>query len=380
MAERVDLHIGLPNAGTAYLQQLLFDNLGTLGVGLVGESPRALDRAAREIAELGGGAQWQVVADAVSAAPDRILLSCEGFSAADAAGAARAVRDLAPADVRVICTVQHPARLIPLAWKQHVRSGATESLDEFVDGLRDGTYSRLVPDAVNVVDAWAAAVPAADLHVVVVPSSAESGSGLWPLFASATDLDPTIAERWEWKDGSPGDVTHELLRRVNVALGDRVPDAYRRYRELVRPLLRSADGDVGRRMTLSQDDTAWATERGRSFAAALGQRSHPVHGDLADLHAATTDDSVEAGPVDDAAIAPPAVEMIAALLTTLRNTRARIPDQDKQTTLRNTRARIPDQDKQTKRRNARARIPDQDKQTKRRARAATRGLPGPDGG
>ncbi len=347
MAERVDLHIGLPNAGTAYLQQLLFDNLGTLGVGLVGESPRALDRATREIAELGGGAQWQVVADAVSAAPDRILLSCESFSAADAAGAARAVRDLAPADVRVVCTVQHPARLIPLAWKQHVRSGATESLDEFVEGLRDGAYSRLVPDAVNVVDAWAAAVPAADLHVVVVPSSAESGSGLWPLFASATDLDPTI-ERWEWEEGSPGDVTHELLRRVNVALGDRVPDAYRRYRELVRPLLRSADGDVGRRMTLSQDDTAWATERGRSFAAALGQRSHPVHGDLADLHAAITDDPAEAGPVDDAAIAPHAVEMIAALLTALRN--------------------------------ARARIPDQDKQTKRRARAATRGLPGPDRG
>ncbi|MDQ3114758.1 MAG: hypothetical protein M3Q84_11855, partial [Actinomycetota bacterium] len=253
MAERVDLHIGLPNAGTAYLQKLLFDNRETLGVGLVGGSPRALDRAAREIAELGGGAQWQVVADAVSAAPDRILLSCEGFSAADAAGAARVVRDLAPADVRVVCTVQHPARLIPLVWKQHIRSGATESLDEFVDGLRDGTYSTLVPDPVDVVDAWAAAVPAADLHVVVVPSSAESGSGLWPLFASATDLDPTIAERWEWKDGSPGDVTHELLRRVNVALGDRVPDAYRRYRELVRPLLKSADGDdVGRRMTLSQ--------------------------------------------------------------------------------------------------------------------------------
>jgi len=101
-------------------------------------------------------------------------------------------------------------------------------------------------------------------------------------------------------------------------------------------------------MTLSQDDTAWATERGRSLAAALGQRSHPVHGDLADLHAAITDDPAEAGPVDDAAIAHPAVEMIAALLTNLRN--------------------------------ARARIPDQDKQTKRRARAATRGSPGPDRG
>jgi len=102
MAERVDLHIGLPNAGTAYLQKLLFDNRETLGVGLVGESPRALDRAAREIAGLGGGAQWQVVADAVSAAPDRILLSCEGFSTADAARAARAVREVANAPVRYL--------------------------------------------------------------------------------------------------------------------------------------------------------------------------------------------------------------------------------------------------------------------------------------
>lgn len=343
MAARVDLHVGLPNAGTAYLQQLLFDNLVALGVGLVGESARSLDRGAREIAELGGGTQWQAIADAVSAAPDRILLSCEGFSAADAAGAARAVRDLAPADVRVVCTVQHPARLIPLVWKQRVRSGATESLDDFVEELRDGAYSRLVPDAVNVLDAWAAAVPAADLHVVVVPSSAKSGPGLWPLFASATDLDPTIAERWEWEDGSPGDVSLEFLRRVNVALGDGVPDAHRRYRELVRPLVRSAAGDdEGPRTTLSHDDTAWATERGRSIAEALGERSHPVHGDLADLHAAITDDRGGAGPVDDAAVAPLAVEMVASLLTSLRNTRARIPDSDKQT---NRRA-----DKQTNRR------------------------------
>lgn len=332
MAARVDLHVGLPNAGMAYLQQLLFDNLGALGIGLVGESPRALDRGARELAELGGGTQWQAIADAVSDAPDRILLSCEGFSAADAAGAARAVKDLAPADVRVVCTVQHPGHLIPLVWKQHVRSGATESLDEFVEGLRDGAYSRLLPDAVTVINVWAAAVPAADLHIVVVPSGVGSESVLWPRFASATDLDPALVERWEWEDGSPSDVALELLRRVNVALGDRLPDAQRKYRELVRPLVRSTDvDDVGRRTTLSPDDMVWATERGRSIATALGQRSHPVHGDLADLHAAVTEDGPEAGPVDDAAIAPLAVEMVAALLTALRNARARIPDHGKQT-------------------------------------------------
>lgn len=329
MAARVDLHVGLPNAGTAYLQQVLYDNREDLRVGLVGEAPRALDRGARDLAG-GGGEQWQAIADAVTGAPDRILLSSEGFAAVDAAGAARAVRDLAPAEVRVVCTVQHPVLLIPLVWQQLVRSGATESLDEFVESLRGGAYSTLVPDPVDVVDAWAAAVPAADVHVVVVPSGVGSESVLWALFASATDLDPAIVEGWEREDGLRGDVALELLRRVNVALGDRVPDAQRRYRELVRPLVRSAIGDdVGRRTTLSQDDTAWATERGRSIAAALGQRSHPVHGDLADLHAVATDDWPDSGPVDDTAIAPLAVEMIAALLINLRNTRARIPDHDK---------------------------------------------------
>ena len=326
MAERVDLHVGMARAGTPYLQLLLHTNreaLSSNGVDLVVDAARNLDRAARDLAR-GGEKHWPALAESVRGTPGRVLLSWEGFAAVGPEGAQRVVAELAPAEVRVICTVRDPVLLVPSVWQQQVRSGMTEDLGELAKQLRAGEHRDLLLDPIEVVDDWATAVTADGVRVVVVPSPAVSPTGLWNLFASAADLDPAIVPEPEWNEIPPDAVALEFHRRVNEALGDRLPGGFVRYRDLVRPVMMRSSQVVVRAATLAPDDRAWAVELGRTIAAELGQRRYAMYGDLDDLLAGPTD-ALASVPADDAAVVPLAADMIAGLLIALRNARRLIP-------------------------------------------------------
>jgi len=109
------LHVGLPKTGTTSLQQLLWANresLQTADVHLVVPTMRELFDAARDLTR-DGSADWRRLVDAVRQSPGTVVLSCEGLSAVPAEQARRALADLRPADVRVVCTLRDPARVLP---------------------------------------------------------------------------------------------------------------------------------------------------------------------------------------------------------------------------------------------------------------------------
>ena len=338
MAERVDLHVGMARAGTTYLQRLLHANreaLAANGVDLIVDAARTLDRAARDLAK-GGEKHWPALAESIRGTPGRVLLSWEGFASVGHEGVERLVADLEPAEVRVICTVRNPVLQVPSLWQLQVRSGTTEDLADLVKQLRAGEHRDLMLDPIEVVDTWAGGVTASGVRVVVVTPPSVSPTAFWNQFAAAADLDPAIVSEPEWDELPPDAVALELHRRVNVALGDRLPAGYLRYRDLVRPVvMRSNQEAVVRAATLNPDDRAWAAELGRTLAADLAGRPYAVYGDLDDLLAGPVEESTS-DPADDAAVAPLAADMIAGLLIALRNARRHIPEEE-QENIRNAR-------------------------------------------
>lgn len=335
MAQRVDLHVGMPRAGAGYLQKLLRDNRAEIeagGVNLLTDSARSLGRSAQDLAR-NGAEHWPVLVEAIRAEPGRVLLSWEGLAGVGPAGAARAVADLAPAEVRVICTVKDPVRLIPSLWQLHVRTGRTETLEDFIRRARAGEHRDLVPDPVEVADTWAAAVAASHVRIVVVPPN-EAQADLMALFAAAADLDPAVLTDPGAVETPPDAVALELHRRVNIALGDRVPSFVQRYRDLVRPMvLRGTSETVEYPAVLAGEDLAWAIERGQAVADGFGQRPYEVFGDLEHLEPDAV--AAEAHAVDEAAVAQLGADMVARLLLALRYARRQLAGDSKPLRRRN---------------------------------------------
>jgi len=330
MADRVVLHVGLPKTGTTFVQQLLWANrqsLQTADVHLVVPTMRELFDAARDLTR-DGSADWRRLVDAVRQSPGTVVLSCEGLSAVPAERARRALADLRPADVRVVCTLRDPARVLPSVWQQHVRTGSTVELADFVAHVRDGMAWEWLPSTLDVLDAWSAGLRADQVRLVTVPRSSLDPSVFWHRFASAADLDPGLATEVP----PPGNtslpaVQVELLRRVNLALGDRRPLGQPRYRELVRPMQgpRAVARATGTLAELTPDDRAWAADGARRLVAALRERGHLVLGDLDELRPEPTGaGAAPTGAPDapsDADVATAAAGLAADLLLALRAAR-----------------------------------------------------------
>lgn len=328
MADRVVLHVGLPKTGTTFVQQLLWTNresLQTADVHLVVTTMRELFDAARDLTR-DGSADWRLLVDAVRQSPGTVVLSCEGLSAVPAEQARRALADLRPADVRVVCTLRDPARVLPSVWQQHVRTGSTVELAAFVAHARDGIAWEWLPSTLDVLDAWSAGLRADQVRLVTVPRSSVDPSVFWHRFATAADLDPGLATEVP----PPGNtslpaVQVELLRRVNLALGDRRPLGQPRYRELVRPLQgpRAVARATGTLAELTPDDRAWAADGARRLVAALRERGHLVLGDLDELLPEPAGAASTGAPdaPSDADVATAAAGLAADLLLALRAAR-----------------------------------------------------------
>ena len=315
MASRVDLHIGLPKTATTSLQTAIFDPRGALadaGIELVVDSMRELFVAARDLGYGRGGA-WGDLAEEIAETPGRVLLSCEGFAAVSPERAAGAVRDLAPAEVHVVCTLRDPARVIPSVWQQHVRTGALVTLPDFVERVRDGVRWTWLPDPLEVLDAWTADVPADRVKLVTVPPAGASAALVGQRFAAACELDADLVSTVnDVRNASLGPVEIEVLRLVNAGLGERRPEDGPAYRDLLRPALRVLALHGSGSVRLGAADHAWAVSYAESLIAALSRRGFPVYGDLDELMP-TAHDAPPSG-ADPGAVAALAAEVAAEAL------------------------------------------------------------------
>jgi len=348
-APRVFLHVGSPKTGTTFLQDVLWSQrataeeqglllpgerfhdhfLATLDVRGVADDPIHPERAR--------GMWDRLVAESL-AWDGNVLISHELFAGATAERARRAVATLADgAEVHVVVTARDHVRQISAEWQEHVKHRSAATFPDFVREVRGDaartTWFWQVQDYAGVLERWGADLPPERLHVVTVPPSGADPSTLWDRFAGLLGVDPSAFDiELERSNSSLGVEQAELLRQVNVELGDRLP-LPGPYPLVVKNVLahRILEGRDGTRLALGPEDQEFAADAARGITERLAAMGADVVGDLADLvptaAAGSTAPNASAVPSDTTLLAE-SVATIADLLVVLNERRAAVQRAD----------------------------------------------------
>ena len=230
------LHIGSPKAGSTAIQSAMHARRADLaehGVHYAGEGyrPKLAVWAALGVAAMGRPRPdprlWTALVEECHAHADqRVCLSSEEFSLADAATAERVVSDLGPERVSIVYVVRRIDRLLPSTWQERVKARLTTEYDDWLRmvlgapsddwGYRSFWTSRWLPE---VLDRWGGAVPR---ERVILVCADESDHTLVPgAFESLLALPVgTLATDPGWSNRSLTANEVELLRRVNQVARD----------------------------------------------------------------------------------------------------------------------------------------------------------------
>lgn len=348
---KVFVHVGSPKTGTTFLQNVLWGQRETAAAqGLLLPGERFADHylASLDVRGLAGReahpprsvGSWQRMVDQALAHRGSVLISHELFAAATAEQARAALAPLIDggAEVHLVLTARDLERQLTAEWQEHVKHRATATFSEFIDGLRADTERRTwfwkVQDFAGVVDRWGAGLPGDRIHVVTVPPKGTDPSVLWNRFAGVLGLDPGAFDLDIGRaNASLGMEAAELLRRVNVELGDRLP-LPGPYPTIVKNILahRVLEPHPGTKLRLDADDARFARQQSRLIAERLDGMDIEIVGDLAELVPAEPAQPAQpAQPAEDAAAAPETSaealldESVAALadLLVIMNQRAR---------------------------------------------------------
>lgn len=336
MSPRVFLHVGSPKTGTTFLQNVLWSQralaaeqgvflpmdrfldhyFAALDLRGLSDSPHQPDRAV---------GMWDRIVHQTRSRSDTVLVSHELFAPATADQAARAVTSWGPdAEVHVVLTARDLARQITAEWQEHVKHRSTLTFPEFVRSLhakeRDRTWFWQVQDFAEVLARWGSALPPERVHVVTVPPAGEPSTLLWERFAGLLGLDPQSFDLESGRSNSSLSLdAAELLRRVNVELGDRLPlpGPYPRVVKnvLAHQIMAQHSGEP---LRLGADDAAYARMESERIAERLAASGVDVVGDLAEL---VPPESIAAGATYQepgaAALLEESVAVIADLLVVL---------------------------------------------------------------
>lgn len=336
---RVFIHVGSRKTGTSYLQKSIYESADELAAG--GLHLPLADRGAhyRMLQALGGifgdslgsnradsAFAWLTEQLADVAAPTS-LLTFEDLAASRPAQIDRLLSVLDRYQVHVIITSRDLARQLPSEWQQCVKERMTLPYGDFLTDVRQrgavGEVFWARQDAADIAARWGAGLPSSQVHVVTVPPSGASHRELPARFCRVVGIDPQSLHGHGGANPSLGAAQAELLRRVNVALGDRLTDLRGNYRQVVRRYLsRQLLGrQDGRPLTLPVQLADWCREESGRIADCLRERGYDVVGDLDDLMPVApagggTDAAGGADPtgVTDSEITQVAIEVIAAML------------------------------------------------------------------
>ena len=342
MSRRLFLHIGSPKTGTTFLQQVLWaerERAAAHGLLLPGRSVRdhfwaSLDLRGAPEAEAGRDAAagaWDRLAEEAAAWHGDVLVSHELFALAGDSHAARAVatyRDLG-FEVHVVITARDLARQLPAHWQEAVKARWGLRFDDYlhqelgVDG--GGRYLSRVQDYPGLARRWGAALPAAHVHIVTVPGRGAPRDLLWRRFAGLLGLPAEEFPLEVRANESLALEQTELLRRLNLALGDRLPRPGP-YAGVVKGSYahRILAGRPGTRLVLGGADLEQARQRAQAEVDALRDLGVDVVGDLDELLVADEPRAdVLRREVPEQRLLEEAVEGLIGLLGTLAESRAR---------------------------------------------------------
>ncbi|MGI8676623.1 MAG: hypothetical protein ACR2JT_06790 [Nocardioidaceae bacterium] len=335
------LHVGAPKTGTTFLQSVLWGSRKQLcqqGVTLPGRGIGQHAHAALDVREMydekthapraHGGLDRFAEALADVRTP-RALFSMEIIAPATPEQIDRFYAVLADFDIHVIITARDLARQIPSTWQQHLQRRVQRRYDAYLATVFDDPgldcHVWRSQDIAEVARRWGASLTPDRVHIVTVPPPGAPKSVLLERFCSVIGVDPASIDTDAAQPNSSLSAPQaELMRRVNVALGERLKDRQDGYNQL-------AKGYLAREVLSSQPGPGLVlpvryADRCRELSTRMVEQirtaGYHVVGDLADMEPTVFgDDTVPAGAVrrrdldaNNATVAAAGVQAIAAML------------------------------------------------------------------
>jgi hypothetical protein len=330
MMPTVHLHIGEPKSGTTYLQAMLEENRDVLErAGMLTPGPREQIRAAQDaIRRTSDGALWRELADKLLAwSGPAALVSMETLCRGNPGAVKRTVRAFGDADVRVHVTVRDVLRSLPAQWQQSTQHRKTWTWQEYSRAVITGDKRHPATknfwsqhDLETILDRWSGVVGAERVYVVTVPQPGADPLLLWQRFAEALALPPVQVTTVRPSNESLGEVSAELMRRVNEAV-EPLELTERQYNNTVRAVLARevlAPRRASEPKVLPPPEAGpWAERESERIRAAVVASGVHVVGDLDDLRPQAADLSGPARQPTDGELVDAAVDAVRGLVQAL---------------------------------------------------------------
>jgi hypothetical protein len=336
VTERVFLHIGLPKTGTTYLQLALWHNKASLadaGLLLPGRHRRrhllaSLDlRGDPTLVNRAGdvSAPWDDLVREAATWHGDVLISHEFFGAATASQVQRALDSFPDAEMHVVVTAREMVGLTMSRWQEYVRHGGDLPIDEYPpsaphDPADEWAWGGF--DLADILDRWGSVVRHDRIHVLPMATNSPDPTELLRRFLALVGQDATKIEM-------PARVANESLGLVETELVRRITPHMRDFRSAadrgnwIRGYL-AAPGvmpALGEKFRPSETRLAELEARGNRAVATLREGGYDVVGDLSLLEPIDVRDRREPGDVTDAEQLELAVQVIAHLMTRVRQMR-----------------------------------------------------------
>jgi hypothetical protein len=330
---RCYIHIGLPKTGTSYLQSILRQSeeavtaqgLDLLPRTFVGRRYLTVALRDRLNPETDPPAAFRVLErlrkEAADPRGDRALVSQEILGALTPEQIRPLLDALPGYEPHVIVTVRDLARTLPSGWQQETQAYTRTTLDAFVAEFMDHenrAYRHQRRRVLSsVLDRWEQVVPPERIHVVTVPPRSAGSDVLLDRFCSLLGVDPATLDRESVRENTAlGAVQAELMRRVNVALGDRLTHPRGEYEEhakkfLARQVLLPQGGRPPR---LPESAREWFTAASEALIERVSTGGYDVVGDLDDLRPDPASFVPAEETVTDGELVEAAVDAMAAML------------------------------------------------------------------
>jgi len=331
-ARQLFLHVGCPKTGTTYLQDTLWASREVLAETGVHLPLRHLNDhffitlAVREELDPdldspeAHNVLSRLVDDLDSSTAPRVLISHELLAPATADQAARLRELLADFELHVILTVRDLQRQLPAAWQQQIQQRSVVTYDRFltavVDDDRETAYFWDRQDPGAIAERWRGDLAPDRVHIVTVPPPASDPDLLLQRFCGVVGIDPDRLERDVSRPNeSLGLVQAELLRRVNTALGDRLPHSRAGHSRIAKAYFarQVLAPQGGRRPVLPTEYDGWCRDKSEAMVGQLSAAAYDIVGDLSDLLPSQPAAQVDLTVTDDELLQS-AVDALASVL------------------------------------------------------------------
>jgi hypothetical protein len=295
MAKRVVFHVGLPKAGTTFVQTIMWHNRHRLQreQDFLYPGNDRMDHfhashALRNPESASAGA-WERMVGWARDWDGTVMISHEFFSMSSPEQAQQAVAELAPAEVSVVVTARDYVRQFPAMWQEFLKIRTDDKLDAYIEKVLarsiSGAWTWDSQDLPAVLDRWASAVSDDRVHLITLPPPGAPRNLLWDRWVEVVGVDDSRMDiNVSFGNESLGAPQAALLRTISPYLTDELRNPSIRHRwvrqyfghEVLVP-------QKGPRFGLRPHHAAQLRELSLAAVEEIGGRGYHVVGSLAEL-------------------------------------------------------------------------------------------------